>query len=115
MPPAIKNEFAKNPVATISALIASALAIVSLGVVMAVVPAWAEEVNQRLQFNERADEKHHEDSELHMPYHEKVDRFVTREEWIAQSVYVQRQLDEIKESMKRQEDKIDKVIDKLTQ
>ena len=115
MPPAIKNEFTKNPVATISALIASALAIVSLGVVMAVVPAWAEEVNQRLQFNERADEKHHENSELHMPYHEKVDRFVTCEEWIAQSVYVQRQLDEIKESMKRQEDKIDKVIDKLTQ
>ena len=114
MPPAVKNEFAKNPVATISALIASALAIVSLGVVMAVVPAWAEEVNQRLRFNERADEKHHDDAELHMPYHEKVERFVTRDEWMAHGIATQRQLDEIKESMKRQEDKLDKVIERLS-
>lgn len=114
MPPAIKNEFARNPVATISAVIASALALVSLGAVLWIVPAWAAEVDQRLSFNERADSRHHDDKDLHVPYDKQSTRFVTREEWLAQGNARQRQLDDIKKLMERQDAKMDKILDKIT-
>lgn len=114
MPPSVKSEFKRSPVATVAAVIASVMALVSLLILLWVVPAWAEEVEQRLGYNERADEKHHQSRELHMPYQEKIDRFVTRDEWIARGVSSQRQLDEIKDSMKRQEEKMDRIYEKLT-
>jgi hypothetical protein len=115
MPPSVKAEFSRSPISSIAAIVATFCAIGTLatGIVLAV--RWTESIEMKVAYNHEQDLKHHGDPSLHMPYEHKIEKFVTRQEWVERGLGNTRQFEEIKASQIRTEAKLDKLIDKFIQ
>lgn len=113
MPPSVKAEFARNPIASIVALIGGFCSISTLLVGLFLAAQWTQRVEGQIAQNITHDREHHNNPSLHMSYEHKVEKFVTRTEWIESAHSLQRQIEDMKAAQVRQEAKLDKILDKV--
>lgn len=64
--------------------------------------------------NEKLDEAHHNDTDLHMSAENKRATFVTRHEWLASRTELKEDIQEIKESQKEQRALSIEILNRLT-
>ena len=96
MPPSIKSEFGRSPVATIAASLCTLCSIATLLTGLVLATKWTSEMESRIEFNERA-----------------LSGTVTRTEWTLKGESGDRELESIKASQIRQEAKIDRIYEVL--